>query len=42
MDEVNKEFGASIVHFGGMQGLKDAAPTRIAFTSIPDFDRRVN
>ncbi len=42
MDEVNLEFGASVVHFGGMHGMKDAAPSRIAFTQIPDFDRRVN
>jgi DNA polymerase-4 len=42
MDEVNREFGASVIHFGTMHGLKDAAPTRVAFTQIPDFDRRVN
>src|SRR5262249_26288030 len=42
MDEVNAEFGASIVHFGAMHGMKDAAPTRVAWTQIPDFDRRVN
>jgi DNA polymerase-4 len=41
MDAVNAEFGGSVVHFGGMWGLKDAAPTRVAFTQIPDFDRRV-
>jgi DNA polymerase IV len=42
MDEVNREFGASVVHFGAMHGLEDAAPNRIAFTQIPDFDRRVS
>ena len=42
MDEVNAEFGASVVHFGAMHGLEDAAPNRIAFTQIPDFDRRVS
>jgi DNA polymerase-4 len=42
MDEVNREFGASVIHFGAMHGLKDAAPSRVAFTQIPDFDRRVN
>lgn len=42
MDEVNREFGASVIHFGTMHGMKEAAPTRIAFTQIPDFDRRVN
>jgi DNA polymerase-4 len=41
MDDVNKEFGANVVYFGGMWGTQDAAPTRIAFTQIPDFDRRV-
>ena len=42
MDEVNAEFGASVVHFGAMHGLEEAAPNRIAFTQIPDFDRRVS
>jgi len=42
MDKVNHEFGASVVYFGSMFGLRDAAPTRIAFTQIPDFDREVN
>jgi DNA polymerase-4 len=41
MDEVNAEFGGNVVHFGGMWGMRDAAPNRIAFTQIPDFDRRV-
>ncbi|MCI0700623.1 MAG: DNA polymerase [Planctomycetia bacterium] len=42
MDEVNAEFGASVVYLGAMFGMRDAAPTRVAFTQIPDFDRRVN
>jgi DNA polymerase-4 len=42
MDDVNAEFGASVVHLGAMWGMKDAAPSRVAFTQIPDFDRRVN
>jgi DNA polymerase-4 len=42
MDDVNREFGASVIHYGAMFGLKDAAPSRVAFTQIPDFDRRVN
>jgi DNA polymerase-4 len=42
MDLVNAEFGASMIHFGTMHGLEDQAPTRIAFTQIPDFDRRVS
>jgi len=42
MDEVNREFGASVVYFGSMFGMRDEGPTRIAFTQIPDFDRTVN
>jgi len=42
MDKVNAEFGASVVHFGAMHGMEAAAPNRIAFTQIPDFDRRVS
>jgi DNA polymerase IV len=42
MDEVNAEFGASVVHFGAMHGMEASAPNRIAFTQIPDFDRRVS
>jgi len=42
MDEVNAEFGASVIHFGAMHGYEAEAPTRIAFTQIPDFDRRVS
>lgn len=41
MDSVNREFGANVVYFGGMYGMRDAAPTRVAFTQIPDFDRQV-
>lgn len=42
IDLVNAEFGASVIHFGAMHGLEDQAPTRIAWTQIPDFDRRVS
>ncbi len=42
MDAVNAEFGASVVYLGAMFGMRDAAPSRVAFTQIPDFDRRVN
>ncbi len=42
MDAVNAEFGASAVYLGAMFGMRHAAPSRIAFTQIPDFDRRVN
>jgi DNA polymerase-4 len=42
MDDVNAEFGAGVVHLGAMCGYESAAPSRIAFTQIPDFDRRVS
>ena len=42
LEKQNREFGASVVYFGSMFGMRDAAPTRIAFTQIPDFDREVN
>jgi DNA polymerase-4 len=42
MDDVNREFGSSVVYFGSMFGLRTAAPNRIAFTQIPDFDRVVS
>ena len=39
MDRVNRVFGRQAVHFGSRHGLGDeAAPTRVAFTQIPDFD----
>ncbi len=37
MDAINVKFGADKVYFGGMHHVKHAAPTRIAFTSIPDL-----
>lgn len=42
LDAVNGQFGGSVVYLGAMFGMRDAAPTRIAFTQIPDFDNRVN
>lgn len=42
MDEVNLEFGASVIYLGSMFGMRAAAPSRVAFTQIPDFDKRVN
>ena len=39
MDEINREFGANIVYLGSMFGMEDSAPSRIAFTRIPSFDR---
>lgn len=42
LDAVNGQFGGNVVYLGAMFGMRDAAPTRIAFTQIPDFDNRVN
>jgi DNA polymerase-4 len=35
LDGVNAEFGASVVYLGAMWGMRDAAPSRVAFTHIP-------
>jgi DNA polymerase-4 len=37
MDSINMKFGTDKVYFGGVHQVKQAAPTRIAFTSIPDL-----
>jgi DNA polymerase-4 len=37
MDAINAKFGTDKVYFGGIHEVKHAAPTRIAFTSIPDL-----
>lgn len=37
LDSINQKFGKNTVSFASLQGLQNAAPTRIAFTSIPDF-----
>lgn len=42
MDDVNREFGASVAYFGGMWGLRDAAPNRIAFGRLVDLSRAVS
>jgi DNA polymerase-4 len=36
MDVLNKKYGKTAVHFGGMTG--NTAPTRIAFTNIPELE----
>lgn len=38
MDAVNAKYGKDVVHFGGIHDVLAAAPTRIAFTSIPDIE----
>ena len=42
MDGVNREFGASVVYFAAMFGLRSAAPNRTAFGRIPDLSREVS
>lgn len=36
MDKLNAKYGKTAIHFGGMTGR--AAPTRIAFTQIPEIE----
>lgn len=38
MDKINRQFGKNTIHFGTLCGSEDTAPTRIAFTQIPEFD----
>jgi DNA polymerase-4 len=38
MDKVNRQFGKNTLHFGTLCGSEETAPTRIAFTQIPEFD----
>lgn len=38
MDRINRQFGKNSIHFGTLCGSEDTAPTRIAFTQIPEFD----
>ena len=42
MDDVNREFGASVVYFGTMFGMRDTAPTRIPFNRVPELERCVS
>lgn len=37
LDSVNARYGANTLYFGGMHQARDAAPTRIAFSVIPEF-----
>ncbi|MGH7495921.1 MAG: DNA polymerase Y family protein [bacterium] len=38
IDTINAKYGRDSVYLGGIHDVKNAAPTRIAFNSIPDFD----
>ena len=37
VDRINQKYGSQTVYFGGMHLAREAAPTRIAFQSIPDL-----
>jgi DNA polymerase-4 len=38
MDKVNKKYGSTALYLGGIHAVREAAPPRIAFQSIPDMD----
>lgn len=38
LDEINVKYGSNSVYFGGIHHVRSAAPTRISFTQIPEFD----
>ncbi|SFI10296.1 Y-family DNA polymerase [Planctomicrobium piriforme] len=38
MDQLNTKFGSNSVYFGGIHFVRKAAPTRIAFTHIPEIE----
>jgi DNA polymerase IV len=39
MDEINSRYGTNTIFSGEIQTVRDSAPTRIAFTQIPDFSQ---
>jgi DNA polymerase IV len=39
MDKLNQCYGKNTVYFGGAQPALDSAPTRIAFTHIPELEK---
>jgi DNA polymerase IV len=38
MDSINAKYGGNALYLGGIHRVREAAPTRIAFSSIPEFD----
>ena len=38
MDSINAKYGGNTLYLGGLHHVRNAAPTRIAFSSIPEFD----
>jgi DNA polymerase-4 len=39
MDRLNACYGRNTVYFGGAQPALDSAPTRIAFTHVPEMEK---
>lgn len=38
MDEINERYGRDAVHLGSVHTVLESAPTRIAFSNVPDLD----
>jgi DNA polymerase IV len=38
IDSINAKYGSNALYLGGVHHVREAAPTRIAFSSIPEFD----
>jgi DNA polymerase IV len=38
MDKINAKYGSTALYLGGIHAVRDAAPPRIAFQSIPDMN----
>lgn len=38
IDSINAKYGSNALYLGGIHNVREAAPTRIAFSSIPEFD----
>jgi DNA polymerase-4 len=38
IDSINAKYGSNALYLGGVHNVREAAPTRIAFSSIPEFD----
>ena len=38
MDAINTKYGSHTLYLGGLHNVRNAAPLRIAFSSIPDFE----
>jgi DNA polymerase-4 len=39
VDRLNQCYGRNTVYFGGAQAALDSAPTRIAFTHVPELEK---